>query len=95
MNEDINKVLGDMYSKAVKELNEEEQGIRPFRCGWYKRKVEEHRARMEGKEYVPDDENMSDDEHVVIILNDGREFEGTRGESKKWLEENGITSTKS
>lgn len=95
MEDDFKKYFGELYARTLKELYEEEQGIRPFKCGWFRRKVEERRAREEGKEYVPYDENFSDDDPVIITLKDGREFKGTWGEAKKWREENGIRKTKS
>ena len=95
----FDQYLGELYSKTVKELNEEIQGKRPIKCGWFRDRLEEARAKKaaeRGEKYEPQyaDDKLSDDSQVVIILKDGREFSGTRGEAKKWLVEDGITSTK-
>lgn len=49
MEEDIKHYLGELYSRTLKEMREEAEGIRPFKCGWYKRKVEEQRAKAKGE----------------------------------------------
>ena len=80
----IDRFLGDIYVKAVTEINDELSGKRPFKCGWFERKVKG--ASME-------DENRSDDEEVDIIIKGGSEFSGTWGEAKKWLAENESLNT--
>ena len=95
----FNQYLGELYRETVKEIDEEIQGKRPIKCGWFKDRLEEARAKRaaeRGEKYEPKyvDDSLSDDDQVVILLKDGREFSGTRRESKKWLEENGINSTK-
>lgn len=80
--EEVLQYMGKRYSEISRELDAEIRGERPFKCGWFERKV---------KGVSRDEENRSDDEDVAIILRDGSEFRGTWGEAKKWLAENEAT----